>query len=82
MSASPKFCPKCLKQGQCHDSRQVKDYVRRRYHCECGVTWTTAEFFVSEGDSGDKHKIRRYRDGQAKTAARDLLQRLQNELAK
>lgn len=79
-----KACPKCSKQGLCHDSRQVSDYVRRRYHCVtpgCGTTWTTAEFFVEIGESRDKRKIRHYRERQAKQAASAILARLQSELS-
>lgn len=44
-----KVCPQCSTQGRCTDSRPGDDYTRRRYHCACGHTWTTAEFLVSEG---------------------------------
>jgi hypothetical protein len=30
------------------DSRASDDYVRRRYKCECGARWTTAEVFVHD----------------------------------
>lgn len=79
---SVKCCSRCQKQGRCHDSRQMRDYVRRRYHCECGHTWTTAEFLVEEGDSRDKYKVRHYRERQAKAQAAAIIGRIHEELSR
>lgn len=81
-AGNPKLCPRCGLQGMCHDSRMVKDYVRRRYSCrdgKCGTRWATAEFFVDEGSSS-RNKISDYRRREAKAHVRDLLAALDQSL--
>lgn len=39
---NPKMC-ECGKQGAVVNSRQRDTCVYRRYHCKCGLKWTTFE---------------------------------------
>ena len=39
---NPKIC-ECGAQGSVVNSRQKDTYVYRRYHCKCGLKWTTFE---------------------------------------
>lgn len=80
---TPKRCPKCDTQGACMDSRQVAEYVRRRYRCrnaECGCGWTTAEFFVEHSTGSNGFKIRNYIDRQEKDAMRRVLENVVGKL--
>lgn len=76
---SVKQCPKCGIQGQCTDSRQMSDYVRRRYHCResgCGHSWTSAEFLISEGDNKGGCKVKRYFVAKEREAMNRAIDRL------
>lgn len=79
-----KICPQCQGRGKITDSRPLKEYTRRRYHCACGHSWTTAEFLVSEGADRSRDKVKAFRlretaDARAVAAAelRDVLRRFE-----
>lgn len=54
----------------------MSDYVRRRYRCTCGHTWTTAEFLIAEGDDRTKNKVEIYRERMGHEAAIKAVERV------
>jgi len=77
---SPKVCKRCGTQGHCIDSRSNKDYVRRRYRCECGHGWTTVELFVEETVAYERFKVQRFRAKQSDEGIRQAISKLQELL--
>lgn len=73
---SVKHCKKCGKQGRCTDSRHMDDVVRRRYHCECGHSWTSAEILISEGDDRGGYKVKRYFEAMERGSLLNAIERL------
>lgn len=77
---SVKKCRTCGAQGHCKDSRQLNGYVRRRYHCGCGHTWTTAEFLIEEG--GDRgYKVKHYLERRARELLDKVVERIRTDLS-
>lgn len=69
---SCKNCPICGLQGSAYDSRQMKEYVRRRYRCTCGRRWTTAEFLVAD-ETNNNEKVQQFLKRKGFEAAREAL---------
>jgi transcriptional regulator NrdR family protein len=44
------ICPNCKQRAVVKDSRERGDHKRRRYACECGTKFTTAEIVTSVGN--------------------------------
>jgi transcriptional regulator NrdR family protein len=49
LTTNPKLCPECGQRGDCFNSRWEASFVRRRYQCDNGHRWSTAEIVVPNG---------------------------------
>jgi transcriptional regulator NrdR family protein len=82
VAGCPKYCPSCQNQGLCIDSRREPDAVMRRYKCQCGRRWNTAELMIEDNGHPSRGRLQRYRNGERRKAIASLRHELDAVITK